>query len=39
MTRTITALRMAGAAQLQVGQQLLNAVPAGPPLRKPSLRR
>ncbi|RZT82322.1 type VII secretion protein EccB [Micromonospora violae] len=35
--RTITALRMAGTERLQVGQQLLNAVPAGPPLRRPSL--
>ncbi|RAO29828.1 hypothetical protein PSN13_05027 [Micromonospora saelicesensis] len=36
-SRTITALRMAGTERLQVGQQLLNAVPAGPPLRRPSL--
>ncbi|SCG71080.1 type VII secretion protein EccB [Micromonospora zamorensis] len=35
--QTITALKLPGAAQLRVGQQLLNAVPAGPPLRKPSL--
>ncbi|MGW2623468.1 type VII secretion protein EccB [Micromonospora taraxaci] len=35
--QTITALKMADAAPLRVGQQLLNAVPAGPPLRKPSL--
>ncbi|MEO3772867.1 type VII secretion protein EccB [Micromonospora sp. B9E7] len=35
--RTLTALKMADAAPLRVGQQLLNAVPAGPPLRKPSL--
>ncbi|WFE50549.1 MULTISPECIES: type VII secretion protein EccB [unclassified Micromonospora] len=35
--RTITALKMADVAPLRVGQQLLNAVPAGPPLRKPSL--
>ncbi|WP_410810136.1 type VII secretion protein EccB [Micromonospora sp. 067-2] len=33
----IAALRMTGTAPLPVGQQLLNAVPAGPPLRKPSL--
>ncbi|MGC4865325.1 type VII secretion protein EccB [Micromonospora sp. DT53] len=36
-SRTITALRMAGTDRLQIGQQLLNAVPAGPPLRRPSL--
>ncbi|WP_030486405.1 type VII secretion protein EccB [Micromonospora chokoriensis] len=36
-SRTTTALRMAGTERLQVGQQLLNAVPAGPPLRRPSL--
>ncbi|MEU1587382.1 type VII secretion protein EccB [Micromonospora sp. NPDC005710] len=36
-SRTITALRMAGTERLQVGQQLLNSVPAGPPLRRPSL--
>lgn len=35
--QTITALKMADAAPLRVGQQLLNAVPAGPPLRKPTL--
>ncbi|MGA4731132.1 type VII secretion protein EccB [Micromonospora taraxaci] len=35
--QTITALKMADAVPLRVGQQLLNAVPAGPPLRKPSL--
>ncbi|MFI6785297.1 type VII secretion protein EccB [Micromonospora sp. NPDC050276] len=35
--RTTTALRMAGAERLQVGQQLLNAVPAGPLLRRPLL--
>ncbi|MEV4495820.1 type VII secretion protein EccB [Micromonospora arborensis] len=35
--QTITALKLAGATQLRVGQQLLNAIPAGPPLRKPSL--
>ncbi|MGC4745472.1 type VII secretion protein EccB [Micromonospora sp. DT201] len=36
--QTITALQMPDATQLRVGQQLLNAIPAGPPLRKPSLR-
>jgi type VII secretion protein EccB len=35
--RAITALGMTGTEPLRVGQQLLNAVPAGPPLRKPSL--
>ncbi|MGW5577388.1 type VII secretion protein EccB [Micromonospora chokoriensis] len=35
--QTITALKMADAAPLRVGQQLINAVPAGPPLRKPTL--
>ncbi|MEV7329453.1 type VII secretion protein EccB [Micromonospora sp. NPDC093244] len=35
--QTIAALRMPNATQLRVGQQLLNAVPAGPPLRKPTL--
>ncbi|MFG1762363.1 type VII secretion protein EccB [Micromonospora parva] len=35
--RTMTALRMAGTERLQIGQQLLNAVPAGPPLRRMSL--
>ncbi|MET8120407.1 type VII secretion protein EccB [Micromonospora sp. NPDC005189] len=35
--RTIAALKLSGAARLRVGQQLLNAVPAGPPLRKPLL--
>ncbi|WP_433128795.1 type VII secretion protein EccB [Micromonospora sp. CA-240977] len=34
---TITALKMSRATPLRVGQQLLNAVPAGPPLRKPEL--
>ncbi|MEU4474438.1 type VII secretion protein EccB [Micromonospora sp. NPDC023888] len=34
---TITALKMSRATPLRVGQQLLNAVPAGPPLRKPAL--
>ncbi|MBM0277287.1 type VII secretion protein EccB [Micromonospora tarensis] len=38
VARTTTALQMAGAERLRVGQQLLNAVPAGPPLRRPSLR-
>ncbi|MFI7489722.1 type VII secretion protein EccB [Micromonospora echinaurantiaca] len=33
----IAALRMAGAAPLTVGQQLVNAVPAGPALRKPAI--
>ncbi|NJP31113.1 type VII secretion protein EccB [Micromonospora thermarum] len=33
----IAALRMAGAPTLTVGQQLLNAVPAGPTLREPSV--
>ncbi|WCN82040.1 type VII secretion protein EccB [Micromonospora sp. LH3U1] len=35
--RTSTALNLPDAAKLWVGQQLINAVPAGPPLRKPSL--
>jgi type VII secretion protein EccB len=35
--QAVAALRMTGTAPLPVGQQLLNAVPAGPPLRKPSL--
>ncbi|MFC4020864.1 type VII secretion protein EccB [Micromonospora sp. GCM10011542] len=35
--QAIAALRMTGSQPLRVGQQLLNAVPAGPPLRKPSL--
>ena len=35
--QALVALRMAGAATLTVGQQLLNAVPAGPPLREPRL--
>ncbi|MEV4655075.1 type VII secretion protein EccB [Micromonospora sp. NPDC049301] len=35
--QAIAALRMTGTTPLPVGQQLLNAVPAGPPLRKPSL--
>ncbi|MET8229756.1 type VII secretion protein EccB [Micromonospora sp. NPDC005298] len=35
--QTIAALRMPNATQLRVGQQLLNAVPTGPPLRKPTL--
>ncbi len=37
--RTMTALRMAGTERLQIGQQLLNAVPAGPPLRRTVARR
>ncbi|PWR15791.1 type VII secretion protein EccB [Micromonospora sicca] len=35
--QALVALKMAGAATLTVGQQLLNAVPAGPPLRKPTI--
>ncbi|WP_406077554.1 type VII secretion protein EccB [Micromonospora sp. NBC_00858] len=35
--QAIAALKMTGTTPLPVGQQLLNAVPAGPPLRKPSL--
>ncbi|MEU5779616.1 type VII secretion protein EccB [Micromonospora lupini] len=35
--QAVAALRMSGTTPLPVGQQLLNAVPAGPPLRKPSL--
>ena len=35
--QAVVALRMTGTAPLPVGQQLLNALPAGPPLRKPSL--
>ncbi|MDG4807467.1 type VII secretion protein EccB [Micromonospora sp. WMMD1120] len=38
VARTTTALQIAGAERLRVGQQLLNAVPAGPPLRRPTLR-
>ncbi|MEH0981947.1 type VII secretion protein EccB [Micromonospora sp. CPCC 205556] len=34
---TLAALRMTGAPTLGVGQQLLNAVPAGPPLRRPAI--
>ncbi|MER7888589.1 type VII secretion protein EccB [Micromonospora sp. NPDC094482] len=34
---TVTALRIADAPALRVGQQLLNAVPAGPALRAPAL--
>ncbi|MGC4786239.1 type VII secretion protein EccB [Micromonospora sp. DT178] len=33
----LAALRMANAPRLPVGQQLLNAVPAGPVLRKPAI--
>ncbi|MER7459921.1 type VII secretion protein EccB [Micromonospora sp. NPDC126480] len=33
----VAALRMAGAPTLTVGQQLLNAVPAGPALREPAI--
>ncbi|MGW5671565.1 type VII secretion protein EccB [Micromonospora sp. NPDC003776] len=35
--QALVALKMAGAPTLTVGQQLLNAVPAGPTLRKPSI--
>ncbi|WP_406038478.1 type VII secretion protein EccB [Micromonospora sp. NBC_00898] len=35
--QALVALKMAGAATASVGQQLLNAVPAGPPLRKPTI--
>ncbi|MCM0676770.1 type VII secretion protein EccB [Micromonospora phytophila] len=35
--RTLAALRMANAPRLPVGQQLLNAVPAGPALRQPTI--
>ncbi|MFE9692586.1 type VII secretion protein EccB [Micromonospora sp. NPDC005806] len=35
--QALVALKMAGAPNLTVGQQLLNAVPVGPPLRKPSI--
>ncbi|SCG45146.1 type VII secretion protein EccB [Micromonospora inositola] len=35
--QALVALKMAGAATLTVGQQLLNAVPAGPELRKPTI--
>ncbi|MFD6563289.1 type VII secretion protein EccB [Micromonospora profundi] len=35
--QSVAALRMSGTPPLPVGQQLLNALPAGPPLRKLSL--
>ncbi|MGW9192447.1 type VII secretion protein EccB [Micromonospora chersina] len=35
--QALVALKMAGAATLTVGQQLLNAVPVGPALRKPTI--
>ncbi|WP_446218079.1 type VII secretion protein EccB [Micromonospora sp. IBHARD004] len=35
--QALVALKMAGAVTLTVGQQLLNAVPVGPPLRKPTI--
>ncbi|WBB73122.1 type VII secretion protein EccB [Micromonospora sp. WMMD1128] len=35
--QALVALRMAGATNLTVGQQLLNAVPVGPVLRKPTI--
>ncbi|MGC4893733.1 type VII secretion protein EccB [Micromonospora sp. DT31] len=35
--QALVALKMAGATNLTVGQQLLNAVPAGPDLRKPTI--
>jgi type VII secretion protein EccB len=35
--RSLVALKMAGAPTLTVGQQLLNAVPVGPALRKPNI--
>ncbi|AXH90359.1 type VII secretion protein EccB [Micromonospora aurantiaca] len=35
--QALVALKMAGATNLTVGQQLLNAVPAGPVLRKPAI--
>ncbi|MFU8870904.1 type VII secretion protein EccB [Micromonospora sp. SL4-19] len=35
--QALVALKMAGAPTLSVGQQLLNAVPVGPALRKPTI--
>ncbi|MDM4784674.1 type VII secretion protein EccB [Micromonospora sp. b486] len=35
--QALVALKMAGATNLTVGQQLLNAVPVGPDLRKPAI--
>ncbi|MFI7215790.1 type VII secretion protein EccB [Micromonospora maritima] len=35
--QALVALQMAGATNLTVGQQLLNAVPVGPALRKPTI--
>ncbi|MEU3452346.1 type VII secretion protein EccB [Micromonospora sp. NPDC006766] len=35
--QALVALKMAGATTLTVGQQLLNAVPVGPPLRRPTI--
>ncbi|MFI7068988.1 type VII secretion protein EccB [Micromonospora sediminicola] len=35
--QALVALQMAGATNLTVGQQLLNAVPVGPALRKPAI--
>ncbi|MFC0097708.1 type VII secretion protein EccB [Micromonospora marina] len=35
--QALVALKMAGATNLTVGQQLLNAVPVGPDLRKPTI--
>ncbi|MEU8259223.1 type VII secretion protein EccB [Micromonospora sp. NPDC048999] len=35
--QALVALKMAGATTLTVGQQLLNAVPVGPALRKPAI--
>ncbi|MEU2611870.1 type VII secretion protein EccB [Micromonospora sp. NPDC007271] len=35
--QALVALKMAGATPLTVGQQLLNAVPVGPELRKPTI--
>lgn len=35
--QALVALKMAGATTLTAGQQLLNAVPVGPPLRRPTI--